>query len=302
MTNTFTIHVDVDSPLVLSDFYNKKNENYTLEHLENFYINSFNRMLELFDELNVKVTFFCVVNELIKSEKIKDVIKLALNKGHFIANHTYSHPFGLSELDDISIKNEVSFASEVLKNQFNVENIGFRTPGYSVNTNVVNILEELGLKYDSSAGWPIYHVIFKILKFLKYSKMKVGYGETNLYLKRNNYIPSSKNWQLKSRKNRKIKEYPLPSSFYFLPCYSNFHLGLSFNFVKFLLRNTKIHKELIYLIHAIEFVDSTEVFVCKEILSHPHITKDYQTKIIKLKKIINFIKKQRSYFNIENII
>ena len=99
----FSIHIDVDSPEVLANFYNKKLNNYSQSDLEEFYEVTFERMFKLFDEFNIKVTFFIVTKELENSEKISILLNKAIEKGHSIANHTYSHPFGLNELKDEEI-------------------------------------------------------------------------------------------------------------------------------------------------------------------------------------------------------
>src|SRR5690606_27387067 len=122
-----------------------------------------------------QATFFCVASEIESSEKIKNVVRLAIQKGHYIANHTYSHPFGLNELNPEESNDEISKANLIFQENFNIRPLGFRAPGYAIDTATVNTLEKHGLRYDSSAAWLVFHLIFKFLRFAK-----SGSGDGNM--------------------------------------------------------------------------------------------------------------------------
>jgi peptidoglycan/xylan/chitin deacetylase (PgdA/CDA1 family) len=174
MEARYTIHVDIDSPVTLANFYNVELADYNQAKLEAFYNKTFERMLDTFDKLGVKATFFCVASELEKSTKIREVLKSAIGRGHFIANHTYTHPFGLNELSEDKIIDEIQKANEVIESQLQVRPIGFRSPGYAIDTNTINLLEKHHIQYDSSAGWAIFHVIFKTMRFFGMRKNEGG--------------------------------------------------------------------------------------------------------------------------------
>ncbi len=299
MKYKYTVHIDIDSPITLANFYNVQLYNYTQANLEKFYLTIFERMLGVFEKFNIRATFFCVASEIENSEIISNVLKDAIKKGHFIGHHTYSHPFGLNELSNDQINEEIKNANTIFKSCLGIKPIGFRSPGYAVDTNLINILEQNELKYDSSAGWPLFHIIFKLLRKLGSKKMKVGYGETNAFFKSKNYIPNVNNWQRKGNRNNRFIEYPLPSSFIFLPCYSNLHLTFPLWFVKILLYFTKRNELLIYLMHGIEFSSIEDEFIPNEILAHPHVKKAYYIKEIKLENILRYINSKREYYSIE---
>lgn len=299
MNKKYTVHVDLDSPVTLAKFYNAKLHDYDTKQLEAFYEKTFERMFETFDKLNIKATFFCVASELEKSEKISAILRTAIDKGHFIANHTYSHPFGLNELPQEEIVAEIVKANNIIEQKLNVKPVGFRSPVYSLDTNTINILEENHITYDSSAGWALFQIIFKTLRLLGSKKMQVGFGETNTRLRAEIYTPAKKNWKKDSHEKRSIKEYPLPSSFFMIPCYSNLHLSFPFPFVKFLLNNTRRNKLLIYLMHSIEFSSSEDDFIPKEIYVHPHVTTGMETKKNKIEKILQHLDTTREKYSIE---
>ncbi len=301
MSKQYTIHVDIDSPVTLAKFYNTSlPAEYGLAQLEAFYEKTFERMLETFSRLQIKATFFCVASEIEQSEKIAAIVRNAVDKGHYIANHTYSHPFGLNELPQVEIDAEIEKANRILTDQIKVRPVGFRSPGYSIDTNTINTLEKHHLSYDSSSGWALFHIIFKVLRMMGSKKMKVGFGETNSRLTANVYTPDRNNWKSKSHEERTIKEYPLPASFGMIPCYCNLHLTLPVGFVKFLLNNTRRNQLLIYLMHAIEFSSSEDDFIPEAIYVHPHVTKELAGKSEKVKQILAHIDSKREKYSIES--
>ncbi len=286
-------HVDVDSPAVLAKFYGIENLQYDENKLETFYKNAFARSDKFFSEMGVKATYFCVGNEL-NNKSNADIIKNTFSSGNGIANHTYNHPFGLCELSSEKIKEEIELCDKVLTNITGKKPIGFRTPGYAVNTEIVNTLEELGYKYDSSAGWPLMHAAIKaaaLLRPITGNKMQIGFGETNIGFKNDVYAPSASNWKKSSKTNRSIKEFPLPHAFGVLPLYNNIFLGLSSGKKKSLINNSSA-KCFVFLFHSIEFCSVEDDFVPKEIHKHPHVTKSLDEKLKSMKESVELLLKK----------
>jgi hypothetical protein len=293
---TISIHIDVDSPAILSRFYGHTASEYTLSDLETFYSKTFERAFSLFDEFGIKATFFCVGEEIAASESIRNVLKKAHKKGHSIANHTYTHPFGLNLLTDEEILKEITKCSDAIEQAISQKPSGFRVPGYALNTRIINILEENGIAYDSSAGWPLMHILFKFMyyvqKIRKKKALDVGYGETNSYFRKSPYIPHKDNWKKKSAQKRTIKEFPLPASFGLLPFYCNLHATLPSPICNILL-NASTHKHLTYLFHIIEFSSMHDDKIPKEILAHPNIQTSYNDKLPRYRNIIRQLLKKR---------
>jgi peptidoglycan/xylan/chitin deacetylase (PgdA/CDA1 family) len=289
-----SIHVDVDSPIILSRFYGHKNIEYSISELERFYTNAFQRAFSLFDEFGIKATFFCVGEELTVSDGIADVIREAHKRGHSIANHTFSHPFGLNLLNDNELRKEIRLCNDAITKIISKPPKGFRSPGYAIDTRVINILEENGIEYDSSAGWPLMHILFKVIQRLqgKKAKMNVGYGETNSYFRKSPYAPSKENWKKASKADRAFLEFPLPSSFNILPYYSNFHLLMSPG-VRNVLMNAINSKHITYLFHIVEFASSADDFIPKEIYRHPSVQISYDNKLLQYRTIIERLLKSR---------
>lgn len=296
LSKTVSFHVDVDSPILLSRFYGNSAIGYDLKSLESFYENTFRRAFSLFDEFGIKATFFCVGEEIVKSPLIANLLKEACDKGHAIANHTFSHPFGMNTLSNDEIENEIVKCNEAIKNAIGHYPVGFRAPGYAIDTNVINILEKKGILYDSSAGWPVFHILLKGMAMLrrinKNIKMDVGYGETNSFFRKLPYTPSEHNWKKVSDKKRKIKQFPLPTSFQLLPYYCNFHLSLPSYLRNIFLKNVD-NSHLVYLFHIIEFASVHDEFIPKNIARHPNIQIEFEKKNILFKSFLAQLLKGR---------
>lgn len=95
-------------------------------------------------------------------EKYPDIHKRAVDEGHEIINHTYTHPDNphwapdrfFNKLSYAEQKGEIERAHEVIHDILGVDCVGFRTPHYgNLHTeSVYPILSELGYKYSSSTA------------------------------------------------------------------------------------------------------------------------------------------------------
>jgi peptidoglycan/xylan/chitin deacetylase (PgdA/CDA1 family) len=103
---------------------------------------------------------FAVIGKFV--EKYPDIHKRAVDEGHEIINHSYTHPDNphwaqdrfFNRLSREEQKDEIYKAHEVFYNILGVKSIGFRTPHYgNLHTeSVYDILAELGYKYSSSTA------------------------------------------------------------------------------------------------------------------------------------------------------
>ena len=282
------ISLDVDSPIKLLNFYKINNVDFNQDKLELFYLTAFNRAFEFFNKQNIKVTFFVVGDELENSETIKNIILQAHNYGHEIENHTYSHPFGLANLSEEKIKEEIVLCNQIIEKITGVAPIGFRSPGYSINSKVINIVAELGLKYDSSGFWSIMNPILKTFHKLLFKKglNNADFGLVSNKLKQYPYTPSVNNWLVPDDKINKFLELPFPrTNMLGLPFYNNFNLWTPSFYSDYI--SKKINKPYImYLFHIIEFVDLSDA-IPKELIAHPNVKSSVKEKLQKSEKIMS---------------
>ena len=107
------------------------------------------RFFELFDRTSVRATLFVIASDL-RHEEVVSALREAVARGHEVASHTFGHPYDLRRWNETRIAREIERASDMIRDTVGVRPVGFRTPGYNVDTRIVRILSEQGYRYDSS--------------------------------------------------------------------------------------------------------------------------------------------------------
>lgn len=149
------IHVDLDGLWTLAGAYGYE-EGDTFERDPVFEF-ALPRMLDLFDRLQVRATFFIVGRDLDSPAK-RDAIKDVLRHGHDLGNHSFNHLIGLERLSPGAIVDEISRTQRALValcEEAGAEFIaraphGFRAPGYDAGPRIFAACRELGIEYDGS--------------------------------------------------------------------------------------------------------------------------------------------------------
>jgi polysaccharide deacetylase family protein (PEP-CTERM system associated) len=103
-------------------------------------------ILELLNERNCKATFF-ILGWI--AERYPELIKKIYNEGHEIACHGYNHEL-VYKLDKEQFKNDVRRAQGILQDITGNRIIGYRAPSFSITDWAIDILIDMGFKYDSS--------------------------------------------------------------------------------------------------------------------------------------------------------
>lgn len=275
-------HIDVDSPLRLLEFYQANGVKYDQSDLEDFYDTAYKRIFAFLDKLAVKASFFVVGKEIEDSVKIQDIVRKAHSLGHEIENHTYSHPFGLAEMNEEDINSEISKCSEVIRSITGRRPVGFRAPGYSINDQVLNILKNKGFRYDSSCFWSVMIPALKYGKriLLKGNIKNDGFGYVDHRLPHDPYEIISG-----------LIELPIPrTKLTGLPFYNNFNLWAPEIYSSAVSKNIK-RMALVYLFHAIEFVDMYDN-IPEELSDHPNIKMPLEVKLARSEKIVRELLKR----------
>lgn len=285
------VHVDVDSPIKLLNFYQINNVNYNTETLEQFYKTAFERALNFFSDQNIKASFFVVGDEL-QSQSVRGTLRKAHLDGHEIENHTFSHPFGLAGLERGQRKEEIVRCNELIFQTTGRKPIGFRSPGYSINDELIDELDQLGFTYDSSGFWSIMNFVLKVShKMLFKNGLKnEGFGQVTSKLPHMPYTPDKSDW-LTPGSGRKIIELPLPRTpFFQLPFYHNFNLWSPSIYSDVVSKS--IRKPcLVYLFHIIEFMDMKDN-IPNELSVHPNFKVSVGQKLKRSKTIMDNLMKR----------
>lgn len=286
-----SFHVDIDSPWVLLKFWGLSGEVYSLDDLADFYEIAMTRALAMFNKLDIKATFFCVGRELEEIETARKYIKQAFQEGHEIACHTYSHPFAFTSLSNKEIETEIIKCSDIIDDIIGERPVGFRSPGYDIDKRVIDILEQTGFLYDSSAFWSVFNSLFGIY-YRWFSKINSSglFGNSTRKIPSEPYFPSVENWRREGAK-RNIIELPLPRlPILNFPFYNNLYLKagpIYRGIAPKLVRNSY----LLYLLHLIEFVDLSDR-VPSILQIHPNLAMNINKKTSIMCNVINLLKQK----------
>jgi len=124
------------------------------------------RLLDLFDEHNVRATFF-VLGWV--AERVTGLVREIASRGHEVACHGYSHQLVYEQSEDV-------FREETLRSKMFLEDViqspvrGYRAASYSITKRslwALDILAEAGFEYDSSI-FPVHHDRYGIPDAPKY--------------------------------------------------------------------------------------------------------------------------------------
>ena len=113
------------------------------------------RLMDMFDEAQVKATFF-VLGWV--AEKRKGLIREIAGRGHEVACHGYSHQLVYNQTREV-FRDETVRSKSLLEDIVQASVRGYRAASYSITTDslwALDILAEAGFEYDSSI-FPVRH-------------------------------------------------------------------------------------------------------------------------------------------------
>lgn len=107
------------------------------------------RVLDFLAERNLKITFM-VVGQDAALEKNHAAIKSIAAAGHEIGNHSFKHEPWLHLCSEEEIEDEIANAEHHIQRVTGQRPVGFRGPGYSISTTILEVLARRGYVYDGS--------------------------------------------------------------------------------------------------------------------------------------------------------
>lgn len=193
-------------------------------------IDGFDEYIELLDRYDIKSTLFTVGDF---ASKISDRLKCALQNGHELALHGFNHSV-IHETDEEFFKDNMQKSKEELSTLFGTEICGFRAPFFAMDNKHLNILKELGFKYDSS-----------YLSFLK-ARHNVGFDTTDFSVLREGMLADNGFYEFSLSLGR-LFGFPYPVS-------GGGYIRLAYwNFIKPVIKNyIKNHDFYVFYIHPFE--------------------------------------------------
>lgn len=113
------------------------------------YDRALDRLGKLAAELSIPLTLFAVGSDLARPQAAAK-IAAAHARGFEIANHSLDHRYDLVRLGRVEIRRQIEEGARAIEHITGEAPVGFRSPGYTLTDQVLDVLAELGVTYDSS--------------------------------------------------------------------------------------------------------------------------------------------------------
>jgi hypothetical protein len=284
-TPILTVQVDVDTQRNLLAFYGFDMP--ATPWIDATYQLALPRFGELFSSLGIRATFFVIGDDL-SHEANRQVVRRLHAAGHEIANHTQTHAYNFVRLNRRRKRDEIERAGQVIESVTGEKPVGFRSPGYDVDRHVLEILLELGYRYDSSVMPSLLNLPFKMVQMLMRKNRSIsGYGGLGLSLAPNRpYHPDLRSIR-RSTGTAPLWEIPVSCVPYLrLPFYANFNLLTGdrlFQLSSALARG----KDCNYVFHAVEMLDMSEID--PRIHRHPNARLPLSDKISRCRNFLDHL-------------
>lgn len=106
-------------------------------------------ILDLLDELNLKITFF-IVGQDASMEINKPWLRMITERGHEVGNHSFRHESWIQAYSCDELEHELDLAEESIMQATGQRPSGFRGPGFSWSIDLLKILKKRNYLYDAS--------------------------------------------------------------------------------------------------------------------------------------------------------
>jgi peptidoglycan/xylan/chitin deacetylase (PgdA/CDA1 family) len=107
------------------------------------------RFIDLFAEVGIAGTFYCVAEDL-QAPGTAQRMRMAVDAGHEIGNHSWHHRYDLIHMAPGERLAEVDEARKRLQDASGTAVEGFRAPGYNITADLLRDVVAAGHTYDSS--------------------------------------------------------------------------------------------------------------------------------------------------------
>lgn len=138
------VHVDLDGG---PEIYEAHGWRYPAKE-DPLFFSGLRTALDFFDAAGVRATLFVIGRQLDDPAK-RELLCEARRRGHEIASHTQTHRH-LTKLTADDKRREIFESRERIGTALNCDPVGFRAPGFHIDSECFALLAEAGYRYDSS--------------------------------------------------------------------------------------------------------------------------------------------------------
>ena len=224
--------------------------------------------LDVLDKLDIKITFF-IVGQDAAIEKNHAVLKMIVDRGHEVANHSFHHESWLKTYSKEKIEEEIVIAEEAILKATGKRTNMFRGPGFSWSNDLLEVLEKRNYIFDASLLPTYISPLMRKYYFWK-SKLSKAEKESRKELfgsfKESFYPLKPYTWILPNKKNlleipvTTIPVFKIPFHQSYLIYINNISGGLMKLYLKFAITMCKITRtQPSYLLHPLDLLGSDDV-------------------------------------------
>lgn len=243
------------------------------------------RFLDFLKRKRITATFF-IIGSHIKTPYHRKILNRMIDEGHELANHTFNHRLNFSSLSNIEKEKEIIKCERIIEKATGIKPIGFRAPGWDINSQTIKILEKRNYWYDSSV-FPSYYNAFAWAYLFRRNKNFTCLKSSINSLKQvfaplTPYHPGINNLYCKGNSN--IIELPMTvTPILRIPFYTTFLFATKSKllFDHSLKRIYQSELPLNYILHSIDLYDKDKDAVNDRIknLKHPTISECFENKM-----------------------
>ena len=256
-------------------------------------------VLDILDELNLKITFF-IVGKDTECEENRTYLRMITERGHDVGNHSYHHESWLQTYSYEKIEKEIREAEEAIESVTGQRPTGFRGPGFSWSKDLLKVLESRGYKFDAST-LPTYLGPLARMYYFKKSDLskEEKKARKELFGKFSEGFRKLKPYKWDLGNGKSITEIPvttmpvfkLPFHLSYLIYFGNISMPLMKVYLNTAIRMCKITKTPIsFLLHPLDLIGGDQI---SELAFFPGMNVSSEKKVEVFKNVISFL--QRHY-------
>jgi peptidoglycan-N-acetylglucosamine deacetylase len=254
-------------------------------------------VLNVLDELNLKITFF-IVGQDAALEKNQKYLKMISEHGHEIANHSFHHESWLQTYTKTQIEDEIQRAEEAIFLATGQKTTGFRGPGFSWSKDLLEVLQHRGYQFDASTLPTYIGPIARLYYFWTSNLSKEERKERKeLFGSFKDGLRPLKPYHWKLSDNKSILEIPvstipvfkIPFHLSYLLYLSGYSMGLMKLYLNFALFMCKItHTNPSFLLHPLDLIGGDQI---TELAFFPGMNISSEKKVKVFKTVVNKLQK-----------
>ena len=260
-------------------------------------------VLNVLDELNLKITFF-IVGKDTENEENRKYLEMITERGHEVGNHSYHHESWLQTYSYEKIEKEIREAEEAIERLTGQRTTGFRGPGFSWSKDLLKVLEGRGYKYDAST-LPTYLGPLARMYYFKKSDLskKEKKARKELFGKFSEGFRKLKPYKWDLGNGKSITEIPvttmpvfkLPFHLSYLIYLGNISMPLMKLYLNTAIRMCKItNTSISYLLHPLDLIGGDQI---KELDFFPGMNVSSDKKVEVFKIVINTLSRHYEVVN-----